>query len=463
MSLSRNVVPLCVVLAVAACGQTKMVQTTGQMRQQVIDGNYPGALATLRQSKNQGFKEQDRVVFWMNEGMLLHLTGAYKESTGILEQAERRSKELYTKRISKSIKAAFTSNAATDYEGEDYEKVLLNVFKALDYLALRNVGEALVEARKINDKLKLFNTKYKHKNVYNQDAFAHWLTGLLYEMEGSYDDARISYVQAFELYQSDFAVRYGMRPPGYLGEDVVRAALLSQAQEVAQEYRGKYGADLGQSLEKMKTQGEIVLINLNGEGPSKSDYVVTCWFLSALNWACDGEPGGEFMKRTTITVPAKGTVVKVAFPELHIREPVNGSIEIGVGGQTATSQPALPISHIAVKVLADKMHRVWRDAIIRVVTKTLSSKAAGAVGKKVGGGLLGWAAEKGSSAAMQAFEEADKRAWTTLPSRIDVARILVPPGTHTIRIGVPRGRGGTIPNVKVAAGKRVILTWRTVP
>ena len=100
MSLSRKVVPLCVAAGLAACGQTKMVQTTGQIRDQVIAGNYPGALATLRQSKNEGFKEQDRVVFWMNEGMLLHLTGAYKESAAVLERAEQRSKELYTKRIS---------------------------------------------------------------------------------------------------------------------------------------------------------------------------------------------------------------------------------------------------------------------------------------------------------------------------------------------------------------------------
>ena len=30
------------------------------------------------------------------------------------------------------------------------------------------------------------------------------------------------------------------------------------------------------------------------------------------------------------------------------------------------------------------------------------------------------------------FEEADKRAWTTLPARIDVGRIWVKAGTHTV-------------------------------
>ena len=107
MSLSRRTLSLCFATvccaAVLACGQSKMVRTTGQMRQHMINGNYDAALAALRQSKNQGFKEQDRVAYWMNEGMLLHLLGSSKESSGVLEQAERRTKELYTKRISKQI------------------------------------------------------------------------------------------------------------------------------------------------------------------------------------------------------------------------------------------------------------------------------------------------------------------------------------------------------------------------
>jgi hypothetical protein len=440
-----------------------MVKTTGQMRQLMIDGNYQGALATLRKSKKEGFKEQDRVAYWMNEGMLLHLTGGYQESFQVLDKAEKRSKELYTKKISKQVKAAFTSDAATDYEGEDYEKVLLNVFKAFDFLAMGKPAGALVEARKINEKLSLYNTKYEHKNVYNQDAFAHWLMGLLFEMEGSFDDARIAYVKSMEVYQNDFAAHYAMRPPSFLAEDIVRASLLSGAQDIAGEMKGKYGQELGTTAEKAKTHGEVVLVHLNGEGPSKSDYVITCWFLSATNWACDGEPGGEFMKKTTITIPAKGTVVKVAFPELHIHDPVNPEASLVVGGQRAKTEVVLPISSIAEKTMADKMHRVFKNAIIRVITKTLSSKAAGAAGKKLGGGMLGWAAEKGSSAAMQAYEEADKRAWTTLPSRIEVARVWVKPGTHTVEVAVPRGHPGKIPNVKVEAGKRVVITYRTIP
>jgi hypothetical protein len=470
MSRATKAAALCLWAAITlACGQTQMVRTTARIRQQTIAGNYDAALATLRQSKHEGFKEQDRVAFWMNEGMLLHLTADYKSSNEVLHKAERRAKELFTRSYRKDVKAAFTSDAALDYRGEDYERVLINVIKALNFLGLGDKSGALVEARKINEKLKLYNTKYKHKNVYNQDAFAHWMMGLLFEMEGSYDDARIAYVHAMEVYQDDFAAHYGMRPPSYVAEDIVRAALLSGAQDIADDYRSRYGDKLGSTADALEDNGEIILVHLNGEGPSKSDYTVTCWFRSATTWACDGEPGGEFIKKTRIDIPRDGTVVKVAFPELHIHDPANPVATLEVAGARARTEVALPVSRIAVKTMADKMHRVFKRAIVRAITKTLSSKAAGKVGQAAGGKdrrrsrALGWLAEKATSATLQAFEEADKRAWTTLPARIEVARAIVPPGTHDVQVKLSRGRSGVIKGVKVEPGKRVVITYRTIP
>ncbi|MCC6748972.1 MAG: hypothetical protein IT371_15035 [Deltaproteobacteria bacterium] len=449
-------------LVFVGCGQTKMVQTTGKIRAHMLNSNYQAALATLRIDKKDAYKEQDRVAFWLDEGMLLHLTGNFKQSTDALSQAEKRSIELYTTSVSKSITAAFTSDAAKDYEGEDYEKVLIHVVKAFNFMSTGDENGALVEARKINEKLALFNTKYKHKNVYNQDAFAHWLMGLLFEMEKSYDDARIAYAKAYEVYGHDFAGNYGFRPPAYVGEDIVRASILGNAADEVAKWKGKVGGEAGKTADLMKTHGEVVVFHMNGEGPSKSDYFVNCWFLGIANWRCDGEPGGEFMKKTTIMIPKGGTTIKVAFPILHVHAPSAQYMDITVGGQTGRSLPAYPLNEIAMKTLADKMHRIFRDAMIRIVTKLVTSKAAGAIAGKAGGKLFGWIAEKGSSAIMQAFEEADKRAWTTLPARIDVARVWATPGTHTLTIMLSNGRRATIPNVKVAAGQKVILTYRSL-
>jgi len=465
----------------AGCGQGQMVETTAQIRQHLLAQDYPGALATLHQSKESGFKEQDRVVYWMNEGMILHLMGQYDTSTKALHKAEDRAKELYTKSVSKAIGAAFTSDATKDYAGEDYENVLINVIKALNFLGAGKTGGALVEARKINQKLKLYDTRYERQNVYNQDAFAHWLMGLLFEMEGSHEDARIAFTKAMMVYRGAFAKNYGIKPPPYVAEDAVRASLLSNARDIADKLRQEFGAGLGQSAAALKKSGEVVLVHLNGEGPTKSDFIVTCWFRMPSNFNkrrgfikpprfhCDAEPGDEFVKKVRISIPRKATVIKIAFPQLHTHAPRAQYIEISAAGSRARSSVALPLSRIATKCMADKRHNIWKDAIIRVITKTATSKAAGAVGKAVGkkaggsGRLLSWAMEKGTSAAFQAAEEADKRAWTTLPSRIDVARLMLSPGTHTIQLRTSDGRGASIPGVVVQAGKRVIIAYRSLP
>ena len=447
-----------------ACGQTRMVNTLGKVRGQMLRGNYDAALAQLRKAKKKGaFGEQDRVAYWMDEGMLLYLSRQYKPATQVLQQAERRSEELFTRSIRKDVKAAFTSQAATDYQGEDYEKILLNVMKAFSYLALRDFGGAMVEARKINEKLQAFNTKYQGKNTYNQDAFAHWLVGLLSEMEGSYDDARISYDKAWQTYRTVFARDYGSRVPSYVAEDFARAARLSGANEELDKRRDELGSTAGQSTEMLKSRGEIVLFHLNGEGPSKTDFFVTCVFRSAASWYCDGEPGGEFIRKTRIRIPRKADVVRVAFPRLIVRSPASQTASMEAAGQRAVTQVAYPLSRIAKKSLGDKTGRIFKNAVVRAITKLLASKAAGAAGKKSGGRQLGFLAKAATSAAFQATEEADKRAWTTLPSRIDVGRLWVEPGSHTVVVRLANGRSVTIPGVNVAAGKRVFISLRTLP
>ncbi|PIE19524.1 MAG: hypothetical protein CSA65_02015 [Proteobacteria bacterium] len=457
----------CAIVMLAACGQNRMVRSTAVMRGKLIAGDWNGALATLRQGKTSGdYKEQDRVMYWMNEGMLLHLLGRYKESTDVLQKAERRSEELFTKSIRKSIKAKFTSEAATDYQGEDYEKVMINVVKALSFMNANKMSGALVEARKINEKLTYFNSKYQKKNVYNQDGFAHWLMGLLFETEKSYDDARIAYMKAIKLYEGHFGGKFGIAPPPYIYEDLMRVTIMNNDTDLLPKFKATYGpkGGTGATVAALKRKGEVIVFHLNGEGPTKSDFFINCIFRNALQWFCDGRPGGEFIQRKRIVLSRPGyTALKIAFPRLHLHRPRIRTLTINVGGAMGESVPAEPINPIAAKTFRDKTARVFKNAIIRAITKVLTQKAAGAAGKAVGGKSLGFLAKLTTSVINQATEEADKRTWTTLPARIDVARVFARPGVHQVQLRTSDGRSVTIPNIKVKAGKRVFITYRTIP
>ena len=89
---------------------------------------------------------------------------------------------------------------------------------ALNYTAAGHHEDALVEARKVDSKLNVINSRYADdkKNVYKEDAFIRFLMGVLYEAEGEVNDAFISYRKAEEIYRNDYAANYGVSAPSLL-------------------------------------------------------------------------------------------------------------------------------------------------------------------------------------------------------------------------------------------------------
>jgi hypothetical protein len=79
------------------------------------------------------------------------------------------------------------------YPGEDYERVLLHLMSAVGFLLSGQPDEALVECRRMDTLLNLYNAKYEEKNVYKEDAFARYLSGMLQEADGQLDEAFIDY------------------------------------------------------------------------------------------------------------------------------------------------------------------------------------------------------------------------------------------------------------------------------
>ena len=131
------------------------------------------------------------------------------------------------------------------YRPEDFEVIMINFYKALNYLHLNNMEDALVEVRKINIRLQQLNDKYPdHKNRYQRDAFAQLLMGLIYDAAGDYNNAFIAYRNAYNTYQTDYLKNFGLAAPEQLKKDLLRTAYQSGlTQELAgyeKEFQQKY-------------------------------------------------------------------------------------------------------------------------------------------------------------------------------------------------------------------------------
>ena len=211
-------VPLfgCLALLLLSCGPSGRYYT--KVDRYLAEGEYDRADSLIE--KNQGeYGATNSVLYDMDRAMTLHLAGRYAGSNRHLESAERRIDDLYTQSVTSHAGAMLTNDNTLPYEGEDYEKVFINVIGALNYVYLGQWDDALVEARKVDHKLNVLNDRYDKKNVYKEDAFARYLSGILYEGRGEWNDAFISYRKAYETYLSfsgmnghAVVVEFDMRP-----------------------------------------------------------------------------------------------------------------------------------------------------------------------------------------------------------------------------------------------------------
>jgi len=202
--------------------------------------NYAQAERDIDQAKEREYGKKNMVLYYLDKGTALHHEGKYGESDAAFDQAEQRMVELYTKSITKAAGMLALNDNTMDYAGEPFERALTNVYRAFDWLFQGQIDEALVEARKVGLFLDELNRTLEGKATYKDDAFAQYLSALLYADAGRLDDARISMeaaMTAYGWYQS----LYGSPTPHF---------------------------EFPQEIQKTP-HGELVFVHFNGVAPIK--------------------------------------------------------------------------------------------------------------------------------------------------------------------------------------------------
>ncbi len=437
---------LVVVLAGSGCG-LNMQKHYEKMQNQLHAHEYDDAAKYIESVKQDFYSEKNRLLYYMDKGMVLSLARRYQESNQYLEKAKATADELWTESISANAAAWLTTDNSMPYQGEDFEKVLLNFVAALNYIGLGNYESARVEARQMSEKLELYNSKYVEesgKNVYKDDGFARWLSGKLAESEGrdGYNDAWIDYKKAIAVYKTDYVSRYATPLPRFVVEDAIRvlqglgADFADELAQVRAKFPGIEPADT-------KGLGEVVLLHLSGEAPYKVDRF----------WTAAAPPS---------------EVIRIAYPEYVAKRWRIAAARIVAPVGQAVSELAEPTTAIAIQNLNDHMGRIKAKAIARAVAKYIAAKgvqAAGAGLKDKGAGAAVQLAGVLFEAANVIAEEADKRSWITLPGSVNVARMFLPPGERDLQLEFLARDGAVLEratvHAKVVAGRPTIVSYRT--
>ena len=367
------------------------------------------------EANREGYGDRNAVLYYMDKGMTAHLAGELKKSNEYLTLAEDTIESLYRKSIARGLGSMLTNENIYPYEGEDFEKVMLNIIMALNYIYLGQPGEALVEARKVDHKLNVLNDKYEEKDVYKEDVLARYLSGILYEAQGEINDALIEYRKAYEIGQT-YRKDYDTPIPPYLNKDLLRITEALHFNEEFQKYKNKFSGTKWESLKSLRKKGELIVLIFNGQAPIKEDYFIDAIIPEGKEW--------------------EGEIVRVAFPKFVPRDPAADYFNINLGNKAGSHRTYLieDITAIARKNLADRISRIRIKAIARAITKYIAGRKLRNEAKKSGNFIVSGLTWLGTNVYAVASEQSDKRSWRTLPAQIQISRIVLDPGEYHITI-----------------------------
>lgn len=391
--------------------------------------DYGAAVLQIESAKDVGYRQKDRVQYYLDAGMLYHYNKEYSKSNEMLTKAENAIDELYTKSISKAAASMLLNDNVMDYSGEDYEDIYLNLFKALNYLALDEFDEAFVEIRRINNKLLLLEDKHKkmanslnmfkkkkakfetNKNQFHNSALSRYLSLLLYRAEGKDDDARIDLEKLREAWKLQTQIYNFSLPPVN--------SLLSKSEKVKIDFLVFTGMSPDKKTDTwyIHTEKDLLIIAETEENPKGKQQLED---LNTIPWQGIKE----------------GFHFKFQLPYLKEKASQIGKVRVLLDDVPKQELRMIEdMERVALETYKIKKPLVYLKTITRTILKgLLAEKAKSKLDEQVGGGFAGILARAAADLAVDSTENADLRISRFFPGKALMGELEAEPGIHNIKI-----------------------------
>ncbi|MBL4710368.1 MAG: hypothetical protein JKY48_18210 [Flavobacteriales bacterium] len=458
-NLNIVVVVLLTVFLLSSCAS--YYQKSYKFNEQFTVGNLEEAQKFLI-SQKKAAEKKDRLLYFLDRGVIEQMLGNYEVSNEYFEKAYIYTQD-YRLNISYDILSSIANPMLKPYKAEDFEVVLIHFYKAINYLQLNQLDEALVEVKRVNISLNELNDRYEDKkNRYKEDAFAHSLMGIIYEAQKDYNNAFIAYRNALTIYDSNYQENFQTIAPQQLQIDLLRMAKYNGFRKELDRYEKEFGFTY---RAEEKGNGDLVFFWLNGLGPVKGEF--------SINFARD-ESGGGFVFANenagySFPIPVNTSndklgesdlnqvrFVRMAIPKYRMRSPLVSEAYIEVGNQKLNLEKAEDIGEIAISTLEDRMLREMGKSIARLVLKQASELAISSKNEDLGFLV---------SALNAVTEKADTRNWQSLPNSIYYQRRSLKEGAHDVKL-VTKGNNISTDtlnfNVKIVEGKTTFRTYHSL-
>lgn len=306
-----------------------------------------------------------------------------------------------------AVGSLMVNDNALAYRGQDYERIMLHSFQALNYWQDKDLQGAAVEFRRATLEQNIAKQKRDKEiakaqeearkndvetsaleqqlggldtaaaSVRNsiENAYAYYLAGVFREGTGDYNNAIVDYKRAYEINPN-------------------LKLLPTDIKRVEQKQRGQ-----------RNNNADIVIAYEQGFIPPREAF--------------------------SLPIPTIHGYFAVSIPTYPGFTPVAPPLRVSGAQQHAETQVAAHLNAMAARALKEQLTAMLVRQTLRATLKYETQKQA-----NDNLGLLG-----AFSAQIYNLvsEQADLRSWLTLPATAQVARLSVPAGEHILQISGPRG------------------------
>jgi len=406
------------------------------MKQDFILGDYEAALSVIDDDDCEE-SGGEQLLYLLERATIKQNMGDFEGSNLDFEKAydvviEYESRPTVSIRdMSSEVGAALYNETTLSYKGYGYEKFLIHIYKAINYMMLGDLEGAGVEIRRLDERRQIEMAEHEralsdadtaaHEQQLQKDQLSDVSRQVIQAYGPAYDLAESVtnlYLSAFGSYLS--SLHYDL--DGSYSEALIDCRrVIAQAPnfESARIDAVSYGADDINSPPTeldLSRSGDLVIFFQCGLSPEK--------------------------KEIFIPIPTGDGWLSVAFPVYQTVPTELKQATVYIDGQLAGTTGMLSdIEAKQIKNLVDLIPIMLVRQAVRVAVKAVALHAAES------------SAGSWGSFAVSLYnlfsEQADLRSWLLLPQNIQALRLYPPSGKHTVRIDIVGSGGETLGTVSL--------------
>ncbi len=387
----------------------------------------------------------DELMWRLEQGKIKFDMGRFKESLESFEKAEKlvldfdERAKISAREAGAETGAAFTNQNALPYKGFMYDRILLNAYKSLCYLALGDKAGAMVEIRRMHQRQKDAKEYFDAEIRRSQEEIKEKQAEMSKHAEsssGEYDkilEANPDIKKSHDEVNSMAKKIYGdFVNPFSLYLSAINYLLDHDYNSANVDFRNLYAANSTSKLVSSDFATASQRIGATGNLPEELkpqktwDYpldknIVFVIFENGISAAFK-----EQKVQIILPPPIPTGYSGIAFPVLEeFPQPFDG-LKIEAGGKTYISSEVSDMD----SVVGSEFKEIFPQIITRLVVSTIIKEGGAFVAQmaaeQAGGEFAKWGTVVATSIYKYAFNTADTRCWQTLPKKYMIAHLPKP-------------------------------------